>query len=80
MASIPERQVIMIRNKTPAKVRGSQPPSAIFMRLARKKLTSTMTNMPATAIATARRHFHKSRMARYSRNVVNSMVVDTAVP
>src|ERR1700678_903600 len=80
MASTPRRQVTMMRNKIAANVSGSQPPWAIFKRLAVKKLVSTTIKTMATEAATAIGHFHRSRIARYKRNVVSNMVVDTAVP
>ncbi|MCY1183609.1 hypothetical protein D9M73_242450 [compost metagenome] len=79
-ASIPDRQV-SIRKKTSApKVRGSQPPSAIFSRLAPKNPTSTIRKSPAIRIETASGQRHVFRIAVKSRQVVSSIVVDTAVP
>jgi hypothetical protein len=77
---MPHRQLVMTVKTPIARVSGSQPPSAIFKRLAAKKAPSTIRKPAATAIATTSGHFQILRMASKSRQVVSSMVVETAVP
>ena len=62
------------------KTSGTQPPSTIFKRFAQKNAVSTTRNPPATSIAAASGQRQILRMAVNSRPVVNSIVVDTAVP
>ncbi len=70
----------MTRKISIPSVSGSQPPSAIFSRLAQKKLASTSRNAPPASNETGSGHCHTRRMAANSRQLVNSMVVETAVP
>ena len=80
MASMPVRHVTMITNRMAARLKGSQPPSAIFRRFAPKKLASTSTNTLMIDTVTTGGQRQTSRIALYSRIVVSSMVVATAVP
>jgi len=63
IASTPLRQVTMTRKIQAAIVSGSQPPSAIFNRLALKKPASMRTNMPPTPRATSNGQRQTLRMA-----------------
>src|ERR1700727_3168116 len=64
MASTPRRQVTMMRKKIAANVSGSQPPWAIFKRLAVKKLVSTTIKTIELGAAPGFSHFHRHHIAR----------------
>jgi len=63
IASMPVRQVIMMMNSTAAKLKGTQPPSAIFIRLAAKNPLSTQISRPATTTTNAVGHFQTLTIA-----------------
>ena len=63
IASMPMRQVTMTTKSAAARLSGSQPPSAIFSRLAQKKLVSTIRKTANAPIAAAGGQRHTSVMA-----------------
>jgi hypothetical protein len=79
-ARTPLCQLVMIVNTTAPNSRGIHPPSGSLRRLAAKKATSNARKPPAIKSASGLGQCQIPRMALYSRMVVISMVVDTAVP
>ena len=59
---------------------GIQPPSKNFTMLAATNDPSTVTKSPAASRLDGRLHLQISRMARYIRTLVNSIVKETAMP
>ena len=76
----PVRQLTMMMKMLAPSVRGTQPPSTILARLATKNPTSTTRKRLAMARTAAKGQRQTLCMARKRRNVVSTMVVETAVP
>ena len=76
----PRFQVVRIRKITRPTASGNQPPCAILVRLAAKKLKSTNRNSPITPTTTIGFHFHSSDATTASRHASMIMVPVTAMP
>ena len=76
----PRFQVVRTRKMTRPTASGNQPPWAILVRLAVKKLRSTNRNRPITSTTTIGFHFHSSAATTASSSASMIMVPVTAMP
>jgi len=77
---VPRRQVYMTTITPPASASGTQPPSTTFMRLAARKVVSTMMKGAIRAMVAASDQCQTLRMTMNAMIAVTTMVPVTAMP
>src|ERR1700722_16749536 len=78
--TLPRAQVHISTNIAMPSSRGTQQPSTTLERLAMKKPTSTHRNAPISASAAQSGHRHSFQTTKKAREVVATIVPDTAMP
>ncbi len=78
--ALPRTKVHIASIEQPAMLKGTHPPSTIFMRFAAKKVKSTKRKIDTKATAPQSGHFHMRQTTTKASAVVTTIVPETAMP